>query len=165
MRKPGKKKSGKKQLDRIEKKEDLELKKIGRLEHEVEEIEKALEKPKKKALRKVNFKPVGEKKMPTDFSIVAGTSGVFSAVLTPPNGAQAPGTTPQWAASDGSVVLSPTSDGMKVEAAVPAGFAGTSFDLTLSAVSADSGVGTVSKTHTITVTAPPLTAIDFGQDS
>jgi hypothetical protein len=157
--------NGKKQLDRIEKKEDKELKKIGKLEHEVEEIEQALKKPKKKALRKINYKQVGEKQMPTDFSIVAGTSGVFSAVLTPPGGAQAPGTVPQWVASDSSVVLTPTSDGIKVEAAVPAGFSGTTFDLSLSAVSSDSGVGTVSKTHTITVSAAPLTAIDFGQDS
>jgi hypothetical protein len=163
VRKPSKAKSGKKQLDKIEKKEDLELRKIGRLEHEVEEIEKALKKPKKKALRKINFKPAGEKKMPTDFSIVAGTTGSFSAILTPPGGAQAPGTTPQWSSSDATVVLTPSTDGMKVDAAVPASETASSFDLSILAVSSDSGVGTVSKTHSITVSATPLTAIDFAQ--
>ena len=164
MRKPSKKKSGK-QLDRIEQKEDLELKKIGRLEHEVDELEEAVKKPKpkKKVLRKINFKQVGAKKMPTDFSIVAGTTGSFSAVLTPPNGAQAAGTTPQWSSSDASVALSPSPDGLTLQAAVPATFTGPTFDLTISAQSADPAVGTVTKTHTITVTPAPLTAVDFAQ--
>jgi len=166
VRKPNKKKTDKKQLDRIEKKEDVELRKIGRLEHEVEEIEQAVKKPKKKVLRKIDYKPVGEKKMPTNFSIDAGSSGSFSAILTPPNGAQAPGTVPQWSATDSAVLLSPSADGLTCSAAVPTGFAPASFDLGILAQSADPNVGNVTKKHTITVNqpaAPPLTDIDFAQ--
>lgn len=107
--------------------------------------------------------------MPTNFSIVAGTSGNFSAVLTPSNGAQAPGTVPQWTSSDSSVALVPSADGLTCDVTVPAGFPAASFDLSISAVSSDSSVGTVTNKHTIAVTQPippppsPLTAIDFVQ--
>ena len=107
--------------------------------------------------------------MSTNFSIVAGTSGSFAALLTPPGGGQAPATVPQWTSSDASVALVPAADGLSCDAAVPAGFTSTTFDLSISAVSSDSSVGTVTNKHTITVTQPtppppaPLTAIDFAQ--
>ena len=107
--------------------------------------------------------------MPTDFSIVAGTSGSFNAVLTPTNGAQAVGTVPQWSASDSSVILTPSPDGLTCEVAVPVSATAASFDLQITAVSADANVGTVKAAHTITIvqpTPPPppaLTAIDFAQ--
>ncbi len=156
--------NNKKQLDRIEKKEDAELKKLDKIEHEVEELE---HKKKKEPLRKIDFKPAGGH-MPTDFSIVAGSSGSFSAILTPPNGAQAPNSVPQWAASDPSVALSPSGDGLKCDAAVPAGFTAPTFDLNLQAQSSDPAIATVRAVHTITVSQPapgPLTAIDFAQVS
>ncbi len=163
MHKKKKPASSKKQLDRIEKKEDAELKKLDRLSHEVEELEH--KKKKKKPLRKIDYKPAGGH-MPTDFSIVAGSTGSFSAVLTPPNGAQAPNSVPQWAASDPSISLSPSGDGLKCDAAVPAGFTAPTFDLNLQALSSDANIGTVRVSHTITVNQPapgPLTAIDFAQ--
>lgn len=101
-----------------------------------------------------------------NFSIVAGTTGTFAAALTPTNGAQAPGTFPKWTASDPSIALTPSADGLTCEAAVPATDAAASFDLQVTAVSADATVGTVSKTHTIAVTKPTppaLQSIDFIQ--
>jgi hypothetical protein len=104
--------------------------------------------------------------MPTDFSIVAGTNGTFAALLTPANGAQAAGTVPQWSASDTSIIVTPSTDGLTCEAAVPVGATAASFDLQITAVSADASVGTVKAAHTITIVQPPppaLTAIDFAQ--
>jgi hypothetical protein len=104
--------------------------------------------------------------MPTDFSIVAGTTGTFNSVLTPPNGAQAVGTVPQWTSNDASVTLTPSTDGLSCVAAVPVTDTAASFDLEITAVSADASVGTVKAAHTITIVQPPppaLTAIDFAQ--
>jgi len=168
MRKKKKRKPIRKVLARIEKKEDIELKKLGKLEKEVKEIERVVK--RKKPLRKIGFIQTGGC-MATDFSIVAGQSGFFSAVLTPSNGAQAPGTVPQWSASDPSVVLVPSPDGLNCEAQVPAGFTAASFDLQNSAQSSDSSIGTVTGKHTISVSQPPppppppLTGIDFVQTS
>jgi hypothetical protein len=115
------------------------------------------------ALRKIHIKQIGGHGM--NFSIVAGTTGSFAAVLSPPNGAQAPGTVPQWSASDPSVTLNPSTDGLTCDASVPLSDTAASFDLKVSAVSSDPAVGTVSSTHTITVTQPTvaLQAIDFTQ--
>ena len=107
--------------------------------------------------------------MPTDFSIVAGTNGTFAAVLTPPNGALAVGEVPKWTANDTSIIVTPSADGLTCEAAVPVGATAASFDLEITAVSADASVGTVKAAHTITIVQPPpppppaLTAIDFVQ--
>ena len=104
--------------------------------------------------------------MPTDFSIVAGTNGTFAAVLTPPNGALAAGEVPKWSASDSSVIVTPSPDGLTCEVAVPVSATAASFDLQITAVSADANVGTVKAAHTITIvqpTPPALTAIDFAQ--
>lgn len=100
-----------------------------------------------------------------NFSIVRGAAGTFTAQLTPPNGAQAAGTVPQWSANDPSVVLSPSADGTTCDVTAPAGSTVTGFTLSLSAVSSDPAVGTVSNSHSITVTepVPALTAIDFVQ--
>lgn len=159
----------KKQLNRIEKKEDAEIKKLDTLTNEVEELEDILKHKKRKPLRKIDFIPVGGHMAPhTDFSIDAGSTGSFSVVLTPPNGTQAPNSVPQWAASDPSVVLSPSGDGLKCDAAVPAGFTAPTFDLNLQAQSSDPNVNTVRAVHTITVNQPapgPLTAIDFVQSA
>lgn len=119
------------------------------------------------ALKRIDFFQVEGIEMIT--GIVAGTSGTFVAILTPSNGAQAAGSVPQWSSSEAAVSLSPAADGLSVVAAVPSDFAGTSFDLTISAASSDPAVGTVSNVHTIPVTPapppppPPLTAIDFDQ--
>lgn len=112
------------------------------------------------ALKKIDFIQLGGCDM--NFSIVAGTKGSFAAVLTPASGAQAPGTVPQWSASDPSVTLTPSADGLTCDADVPLSDAAASFDLKVSAVSSDPAVGTVSATHTITVTQPtppPPTAL------
>ena len=104
-----------------------------------------------------------------NFSIVAGTTGSFAAVLTPAGGAQAAGTFPQWSASDPNVALNPSADGLTCDVAVPLSDTAASFDLKVSAVSSDPAVGTVSATHTITVTQPTppppvaLQSIDFTQ--
>ena len=120
------------------------------------------------ALKRINFIQLGGRHMPIS-GITAGKSGTFAAILTPPNGAQAPGSAPAWKASDPSVMLVPSADGLSCEAAVPLGFTAASFDLAISAVSSDAAIGTVGQTHTIPVTQPPpppppaLTAIDFDQ--
>jgi hypothetical protein len=117
------------------------------------------------SLKKIDFVQTGGCKM--NFSIVAGTTGSFAAVFTPDNGAQAPGTVPQWTASDPAITLTPSADGTTCDVAVPAAQT-NAFDLDLSAVSSDPSVGTVAAKHTIAVTQPvpppaPLTAIDFAQ--
>ena len=107
--------------------------------------------------------------MPTNFSIVAGTNGTFTAVLTPPNGALAAGEVPKWAASDTSVIVTPSADGLTCEAAVPVGVTAVNFDFDIVGVSADASVGILTSKHTITIVQPPpppppaLTAIDFAQ--
>jgi hypothetical protein len=121
------------------------------------------------SFRKIDFVPLGRHHM--DFSIQAGSSGVFQAQLTPANGAQAPGSVPQWVASDPTVTLTPSTDGLSCKADVPASDSAASFDLKLTAVSADATIGTVSATHTIVVTQPGpppptnLQSIDFVQTS
>jgi hypothetical protein len=115
------------------------------------------------ALKEIDFAQVGGC---MNNSIVRGTPGTFIAVLTPANGAQAPGTVPQWGADDPSVVLTPTVDGLTCTVQAPVGSTVTTFNLSIRAVSSDPTIGTVSNTHPITVTepvAPPLTAIDFTQ--
>lgn len=105
-----------------------------------------------------------------NYSIEAGKSGTFQAVLTPTNGTQATGTSPKWTSSDASVGLTPSADGLSVVAAVPTGNT-ASFTLTLTATSSDptQGVsGVLTAVHTITVTQPPppptpLTGVDFVQ--
>jgi hypothetical protein len=120
------------------------------------------------ALHKIDFIQVGGN--PMNYSIQAGSSGTFQAVFTPPNGTQAPGTSPSWSCSDPSIGLTPSADGTSVVAAVPASNT-ASFTLTLSATSSDptQGVsGVLTAVHTITVTQPPppptpLTGVDFVQ--
>lgn len=115
------------------------------------------------ALKKIDFIQAGGC---MDFSIVRGAAGTFTAQLTPPNGAQAPGTVPQWSANDSSIVLSPSADGLSCDVTAPVGSTVTGFTLSISAQSSDPAVGTVSNSHSITVTEPappPLTAIDFVQ--
>lgn|GEM_PF-2144543 len=115
------------------------------------------------ALKEIDFVQFGGS---MNFSIVRGAAGTFTAVLNPVNGAQAAGTVPQWTASDSSVVLNPSADGLSCDATAPAGSTFTTFDLNLKATSSDPAVGVVSVTHTIAVTepvAPPLQSIDFAQ--
>ena len=116
------------------------------------------------ALKKIDFVQLhGDIFMPTNFTIVAGTKGSFGALLTPPNGATSG--VPAWSASDASVTLTPSADGLSCDADVPVGNTAP-FDLTLSATSSDSTVGTVSKAHTISVLPPPpppLQSVDFQQ--
>lgn len=119
------------------------------------------------ALKKIDFIQLGGCDM--NFSIVAGTKGSFSAVLTPAGGAQAAGTVPQWSASDPSVTLTPSADGLTCDVAVPLSDTAANFDLEISAVSSDPTIGTVKAQHLITVTQPTpppptaLTGIDFVQ--
>lgn len=114
------------------------------------------------ALKKIDFVQLGGCTM--NYSIVAGTTGSFAAVLNPANGAQAPGTVPQWSASDPAITLTPSADGTTCDVAVPAAQT-NAFDIDLSAVSSDPSVGTVTAKHTIAVTQPvaPLQSIDFVQ--
>ncbi len=104
-----------------------------------------------------------------NFSIVRGAAGTFTAQFTPPNGAQASGTSPKWSANDASLVLAPSADGTSCEVTAPVGSTVTGFTLSLSATSSDPTVGAtgvVTNSHSITVTEPtppPLTAIDFVQ--
>jgi hypothetical protein len=120
------------------------------------------------ALKRINFIQLGGRHMPIS-GITAGKNGTFVAILTPPNGAEAPGSVPAWKASDSAVILVPSADGLSCEAAVPVGFTAASFDLEISAVSSDAAIGSLSQTHTIPVTQPPpppppaLTTIDFDQ--
>jgi hypothetical protein len=119
------------------------------------------------ALKEIDFVQVGG-----SMNIVRGTGGTFTAVLTPTNGAQAAGTTPQWGADDPSIVLTPSADGLSCQANAPTGSTVTSFNLSVKATSSDPTVGAagvVSATHPVTVsepTPPPPTAlqsIDFVQ--
>jgi hypothetical protein len=99
---------------------------------------------------------IGENAMPTNFSIVAGTSGDF--VATPVPTGSAPLSTqpvPQWVASDSAVVLTPTTNGLGVNAAVPATDTGTSFTLAISYTRSDGTTATGSATITITPATPP----------
>jgi hypothetical protein len=122
-----------------------------------------------RGLKSIDFKQIGASDMPTNFSIVAGTNGSFSAVLNPLNGAMASGSVPHWTSSDPNVILVPSSDGLLCDAAVPVGFAAASFDLSIAAASSDPNLPTLTNMHTISVSpaAPPpptpLTAIDFAQ--
>lgn len=106
-----------------------------------------------------------------NFSIVAGTTGTFTAVLTPSNGTFVG--VPAWTCSDPSVVFTPSTDGLSATAAVPAANT-ASFDVSISAQSTDSTQGTnglLTASHTIAVTAAPpppppaLTGIDFVQSA
>jgi hypothetical protein len=141
-------------------------KKLNRIEREVECLHRDVQRLLRiLSLHRVDFIQLGGC-MPTDFSIVAGTSGTFASILTPPNGALAAGEVPKWSASDSSVIITPSPDGLTCEAAVPVGATAASFDLELTAISADASVGTVKAAHTITIVQPPppaLTAIDFAQ--
>jgi hypothetical protein len=104
--------------------------------------------------------------MPTDFSVIVGTTGSFAAVLNPPNGTMSG--VPLWSASDASVVLSPAADGLSCVAGIPAGFTAASFTLTLTAISSDTSIGTLTASHNIRAdqpTPPALSAIDFIQVS
>jgi hypothetical protein len=118
------------------------------------------------ALTEIEFIQVEGDDMPTNFTIAAGTSGHFVAVLTPPNGLM--NGVPQWASSDPAVVLTPAANGLSCDAAVPATDTNPSFDLTLTAVSSDPTITVAPAVHTITIMQPvppptPLTAIDFAQ--
>ncbi len=107
--------------------------------------------------------------MPTDFSMVAGTPAQLSSVLTPPNGTYLD--KPVWASDNAGAVLTPTADGLNCQVDVAPGQAFSTFNVSLSVASTDPSVGTVSVSHTITVsqpTPPPppaLTGIDFVQTS
>jgi hypothetical protein len=99
---------------------------------------------------------IGENGMPTNLSIVAGTSGDF--VATPVPAGSAPLSTqpvPQWVASDSAVVLTPTTNGLGVNAAVPATDTNTTFTLAISYTRSDGTTATGSATITITPAAPP----------
>ena len=110
-----------------------------------------------------------------NFSLVRGTAGTFTAVLNPPNGAQAAGTFPKWdAGGDASIVLNPSADGLSCDVTAPAGSTSTTFNLNITAQSSDPTVGTagvVTAQHAITVTEPvpppptPLQSIDFVQSA
>jgi len=119
------------------------------------------------ALKKIDFVQIGGCNM--NFNLVKGTAGTFKAVLSPADGAQAAGSTPQWTSSNASALLAASTDGLSVDVLFPVGDTTvTSFDLSLSAVSSDPAVGTVSATHTISLsepTPPPtaLQAVDFVQ--
>ena len=135
-------------------------KKLAKIEREVECLHRDVQRLLRiLSLHHIDFTQSGGN-MPTDFSIVAGTNGTFAAVLTPANGAQAAGTVPQWSASDASVTLTPSADGLNCVAAVPATDTAASFDLQITAVSADASVGTVKAAHTITIVQTDASRVD-----
>jgi hypothetical protein len=100
---------------------------------------------------------LGEYSMPTNNSIVAGTTGVFVAVPEPagtaiPAGAPAP----TWSASDPSVVITNNSSdpsGLTVDVAVPAGDTETVFTLSVSGPDGASGA-IISGSVSVTITQP-----------
>jgi len=105
---------------------------------------------------------VREEKMPTNNSIVAGSSGVFQAV---PNGAINSGTY-SWTCSDLAVTLTPSADGSEVTVAVPASDSSSGFTLDVSVQSSDGATLTNSVSVTITPAAPaPATAVAIQQIS
>lgn len=117
------------------------------------------------ALKEIDFVQVGGT---MNYSQEAGTTATFQTVLTPSNGAQAAGTKPQWTVSDTTVQLVPSGDGLTCDAILPLPYLAASYDLNVTAVSSDPSIGTVAKTHTVTVTQPvppptALQAIDFVQ--
>lgn len=114
------------------------------------------------ALKEIDFVQLGGS---MNNQIQAGQTGQFSAVLTPTNGAMASGTFPKWAASDPAISLTPAADGLSCAVVVPPTQT-ANFDLSISAVSSDATVGTVTASHLITVTQPvppALKSIDFVQ--
>lgn len=90
--------------------------------------------------------------MPTNNSIVVGTSGVFQVTPLPAGSAFASGVLPQWAASDPSISLKPSTDGTQVTAAVPAGSTLPNFNLQASYVRQTDGT-TITAVVTVTITA------------
>ena len=95
--------------------------------------------------------------MPTNLSIVAGTSGIFMVTW---NGALQPGAPVVWSASDPAVVLAPvTTDptGNTESAAVPASDTASTFVLTATATNLAGAPVTATATITITP-APPAPA-------
>jgi len=116
----------------------------------------------------VDFIQIGDDYMPTNFSIVAGSTGVFGPPVYSPAGSVPPATAvPAWVPSDPSLVPSLNGDGT-VSVPVPASYPSPSFNLTLN-VPFNDGSGTVlTATHTITVvqpTPPVPTSVDFAQVS
>jgi hypothetical protein len=107
--------------------------------------------------------------LPTDNSIVAGTSGNFVATPEPPGSQLRSGVLPSWVASDSSVVLSPSADGLSVTAAVPAGDTAPSFTLGISYPRADGVAATGQITVTIVQPTPPppvvVTSFSIAQTS
>lgn len=101
--------------------------------------------------------------MPTDNSIVAGTTGRFQtsyvpAGAVPPAGAP----NPTWAASDPAVALTPVSTdpaGLTVDAAVPAaGLTGGATTFQLGISGPDGAGGAIISGGPITVTVTPAVA-------
>lgn len=96
--------------------------------------------------------------------IPQGGQGTFQEVLTPPNGALKSG--PVWTADDPSVTLVPSADGSSVIATVPNPDTNATFNLTISAVSADAAGTALTFTGPVTIGPPvvvPATAISWQQ--
>lgn len=87
--------------------------------------------------------------------IQAGASGKFQVTPLPAGSALQAGAVPSWQASDASVVLTPAADGLTVDAAVPATFTGSVFDLQCSAVSSDGTTLTATASVPVTPAGPP----------
>ena len=98
--------------------------------------------------------------------IVVGATGVFTETPTPPGSALQTGSVPSWSADDATIVLTPAADGTSVSAAVPAGHAPTSFNLTCSGV--NSAGAAISTTVAVPILPPPVTpatGFDINQTS
>ena len=94
--------------------------------------------------------------MPTNNSIVAGTSGVFVATPVPPGSAPDPAQlVPAWVASDPAVAIKASADGLTASVAVPATDTGTGFTLGVSYTRKDGTVATGSVSVSIVQPTPP----------
>lgn len=98
--------------------------------------------------------------------IKPGSSGHFHADIIPADGQLQAGAIPSWSASDPSVGLTPSADGLSVDVSVPGDSTLTSFGLTISGVSSDGTA--ISGSATVPVLQPPpppATGFDIVQDS
>lgn len=99
--------------------------------------------------------------------ITAGQSGTFVATPTPSGAVLPAGNIPSWASDQSSVALTPSADGLSVQAAVPADATFTTVNLTITAQPLGDGSqpsATVAVPVTPIVVPPPqVTGFDISQ--
>lgn len=102
--------------------------------------------------------------MATITGVPAGGQGTFQETPTPAGGALQAGAIPAWTADDAAVVLTPSSDGTTVVAAVPATDTAASFNLTVTGVSSNgSTISQVTNVPILPGVAVPATGFSVSQ--